>query len=181
MNITKHFQTILNIFLYFQRTSKETEEPETPQKKMYKCKIKGCNHAPFTNKHSLATHLMVTHKKEGSKYQICGKVMSKYHLSGHLDCHTLTKRFQCKEKLPRGVVCKRSYKEKSALIRHLRDKHMVQSLQGANVKITSIKKVDYETAGEYELEEEKEELRADKSMIWWGNLGKLFISRFGRV
>ena len=83
---------------------------------------------------------MVTHKKEGSKCQICGKVMSKYHLSCHLNHHTLTKRFQCKKKLPRGVVCERSYKQKSALIRHLRDKHRVKSLQGANVKIASVKK-----------------------------------------
>ena len=140
---------------------------------MYKCKIKECNQAPFTNKHSLATHLMVTHKKEGSKCQICGKVMSKYHLSGHLDHHTLTKRFQCKEKLPRGVVCERSYKQKSALIRHLRDKQRVKSLQSAIVNIASVKKVHYETAGDYEVEEKEEELRAEQVNELVGEFGEI--------
>ena len=88
--------------------------------------------------------------------------MSKYHISGHLDRHTLTKRFQCREKLSRNVVCDRGYKQKSVLIRHLKEKHGSKSLEVANVFITSEKQVSYETAGDYELEEEEEELRAEQ-------------------
>ena len=127
-----------------------------------KCKIKGCEHAPFTNKHSLATHIIVTHKKKGTKCHFCNKIMSKYHLHGHLDCHTLTKRFQCKQKLPRGGVCGRSYKQKSALIRHLREKHGVRTLEGANVKFTLEKQVDYETSGDFEIEEKILEMRVEQ-------------------
>ena len=88
--------------------------------------------------------------------------MSKYHLRGHLDHHPCTKRFQCKQKLPRGGVCERSYKQKSALIRHLREKHGVRTLEGANVKITSEKQVDYETSGDFEIEEEILEMRVEQ-------------------
>ena len=112
------------------------------------------------NKHSLATHLTVVHKKEGSKCQICGKVMSKYHLSGHLDKHILTKRFQCREKLSRNVFCESSYKQKSALRRHLRQKHEGKSLEVASVEIRGEEQVTYETSSDYEIEEEDEEFRA---------------------
>ena len=147
--LPEHYRTFSNNFehfLYFQRTledvklgqvgatATQTRRGEAARKKMYKCRIPGCDHTPFINKHSLVTHLMVTHKKEGSKCQICGKVMSKYHMSGHLDHHSLSKRFQCKEKFPGGAVCERSYKQKSALVRHLKEKHQ-KSLQSARVHI----------------------------------------------
>ena len=140
----------------------QTKQSEKALKKLYKCKIKGCQHAPFMNKHSLATNLMVVHKKEGSKWQIYGKVMSKHHISGHLDKHTLSKRFQCRERLSRNVVCDKNYKQKSASIRHLKEKHSGKCIEAANVVIRSEEQVRYETAGDYELEEEDEEQRAEQ-------------------
>ena len=65
--------------------------------------------------------------------------MSKYHISHQLDKQTLIKRFQCREKLSRNVVCDRSYKQKSALIRHLKEKHEGKSLEVADVFIASEK------------------------------------------
>ena len=65
----------------------------------------GCDHDPFKIKHALATHLLVFHEKKGSMCQICGKVMSKYHLSGHMDKHCITKRFECHEQSRKNVKC----------------------------------------------------------------------------
>ena len=160
-NNSKHFS-------YFQETPEEEEEacrppaPSKLRKMLYMCKVKGCDHAPFTNKHSLATHVIVTHKKEGSKCHINGKMMSKYHFPQHFDHHNLNKRFQCKQKLPGGDVCGRSYKQKSALIRCLREKHHIMSIESAHVKITSGQKVGYETAWDFEVEEEELELRMEQ-------------------
>ena len=118
----------------------------------------------------MATHLMVTHKQEGSKCQICGKVMSKYHMSDHLDHHSLSKRFQCKEKLPGGAVCERSYKQKSALVRHLKEKHQ-KSLQSAHVHIK--KNVQYETTGDYQDIEGEERMRAEQINHLVGEYGEV--------
>ena len=85
--------------------------------------------------------------------------MSKYHMSGHLDHQSLSKRFQCKEKLPGGTVCERSYKQKSALVRHLKEKHQ-KSLQSAHVHI--YKNVRYETTGDYQDIEGEERMRAEQ-------------------
>ena len=67
--------------------------------------------------------------------------MSKYRISGHLDTHTLTKRFQYREQWSRNVVHERSYKKRSALIRHLREKQGKKSLEISSVEIRGEEKV----------------------------------------
>ena len=109
----------------------------------------------------------------GSKCPICSKVMSKYHIAQHLDRHTLAKRFQCKQKLPRGDVCERSYKQKSALVCHLREKHNIKSIESAKIKIVEGKRVGYETLGHYEVEVEEMELR-------WEQVNSL-VEKYGEV
>ena len=151
-NITEHFCTLSNF--YFQgdsdvvqldqgkATATATGGSHKVIKKMYKC-------------------AMITHKKEGSKYQICGKVISKYHISSHMDKHTLSNRFQCKEKISKGVTCNKSYKQKSALIRHLSTKHNKSSLEVARVVIKEKKDVVYETPGDYYYITETQQEKAD--------------------
>ena len=156
-----------------QTPATQTKQSEKALNKLYKCKIKGCQHAPFMNKHSLATHLTMVHKKEELKCQICGKVMSKYHISGHLDKHTWSKRLQCKERLSRNVVYDKNYKQKSTLIRHLKEKHGGKSIEAANVVIRSEKQIRYETAGDYELEEEDEEQREEQINALVEDLGEV--------
>ena len=80
-------------------------------------------------------------------------------MSSHLDRHSLSKRFQCKEKLPGGVVCERSHKQKSALVRHLKEKHQ-KSLQSARVHI--LKNVRYETTDDYQDIEGEEGMRTQQ-------------------
>ena len=99
--------------------------------------------------------------------------MSKYHLAQHLDCHTLAKRFQCKHKLPRGDVCGRSCKQKSALIRHIREKHYIKSIESAQVKITSGKKAGYQMSGDYEVEAEELDLRVEQENTLVGKYGEI--------
>ena len=65
-------------------------------------------------------------------------------------------------KVARGDVCGRSYKQKSALIRHFREKHHIMSIESAHVKITSGQKVGYGTAWDFEIEEEELELRMEQ-------------------
>ena len=49
----------------------------------------------------------------------------------------------------------------------------MKSLQGANVKIASVKKVHYETTGDYEVEEKEEELRAEQDNELVGEFGEI--------
>ena len=64
--------------------------------------------------------------------------------------------------MPRGDVCERSYKQKSALVRHLREKHNIKSIEAAHIKIMEGKRVGYETSGDYAVEVEEMELRVEQ-------------------
>ena len=159
MHCIEQFHILSNF--YFQGDSEVIQEQEGagvtatvtggPQKalqKKYKCRIQGCTHPAFKTRHSLATHLKVYHKKQGSKCCICSKIMSKYHLAGHLDKHTLSQRHFCKEQIGK-VNCNKSYQQKSALICHLLEKCYKSSQKTANVFIKGERDVAYELAKEY--------------------------------
>ena len=75
--------------------------------------------------------------------------MSKYHLSGHMDKHSTKKRFECHEKILKNLKCKKAYKQKSALVRHMLEKHGKKNIESANVKILDEKEAEYETTGEF--------------------------------
>ena len=87
--------------------------------------------------------------------------MSKYHLSGHLDKHSLTHRYLCREKIAKGVNCNKSYKQKLALIRHLFAKHHKSSLEAGRVVIREEEDVVYETVGDYNYVAESQLEKAD--------------------
>ena len=66
---------------------------------------------------------------------ISGHIMSKHHLVQHMDKHCITKRFECHEKIGKNAICKKASKQKSALIRHLIEKHNKSNIELANIKI----------------------------------------------
>ena len=108
----------------------------------YKCKK--CDHTPFQMKYGLAKHVSVKHKSQGAKCKICGKNMLHYHLPDHMDSHSLTDRYICKEKVKgRGVVCNKGYKKKSAIQRHLKNDHKGKALGSANVEIKDVNELEY--------------------------------------
>ena len=125
------------------------------QVKKYKCRVKECKHDPFQTKHALARHLLVFHKKMGSMCDICGDIMSKHHLAQQMDKHYITKRFECNEKIGKNATCKKAYKQKSTLIRHIIEKHNKNNIEVANIKIRHESEVVYETSVDYEKIAEK--------------------------
>ena len=66
------------------------------------------------------------------------------------------------------AVCERSYKQKSALVRHLKEKHH-KSLEVARVNIQ--KNVQYETSGDYH--EDEEGMRVEQINELVGEYGKV--------
>ena len=129
MNIIEHFQTLLNI--YFQEELRNVSQVQQPPakttsstctksqvastddsarvlKQKFRCKVKGCNHAPFTIQYGLAQHIVTKHEKQGSICAICGCIMSEHYLEGHFDTHRLSNRYICKEKRD-GEVCNKDY------------------------------------------------------------------------
>ena len=126
MHQTEHYQTLSNNFklLFFRDSAEaiivqvqyqprqrkdrvETQQQDQPMKKKYKCRIQGCDYQPFQMKHSLVTHLLVFHEQKGSMCQICGKMMSKYHLSGHMDKHSTKKCLNAMKKSQKILNVKR--------------------------------------------------------------------------
>ena len=80
LNITEHFQTILNTFYIFSELLKITYEtdkqpPPATQTKEMETPHKNCTNVKQT---FLGNSSHGNSYKEGSKCQICGKVMSKY-------------------------------------------------------------------------------------------------------
>ena len=85
---------------------------------------------------------------------ICGHIMSKHHLAQHMDKHCITKRFECHEKIGKNVTCK-----KSALIRHLIEKHNKSNIELADIKIKEESEVVYETSVDCEEIAEQQSMR----------------------
>ena len=127
-----------------------------PMKKKYKCMVHGCDHDTFQTKHALATHLLVFHEKKRSLCQIC-----KYHLFGNMDKHCVTKRFEYHEKISKNVKCTKAYKQKSALLWHVAEKHGKKSIEVANVKIIDKAQAVYETTRDFKYLSEEQALRME--------------------
>ena len=92
-------------------------------------------------------------------FDICGHIMSKHHLAQHMDKHCITKRFECHEKIGKNATCKKAYKQKSTLIRHLIEKHNKSNTELANIKIKDESEVVYETSADYEEITEQQSMK----------------------
>ena len=74
--------------------------------------------------------------------------MSRHHLAGHLDKHTLSHRYVCKEKAGKKIFNK-NYQQKSSMVCHLLEKHCKSSLKSADVFVKGERDIDYEPPGKY--------------------------------
>ena len=101
--------------------------------------------------YSLAQHVVIKHKKQGSICAICGHIMSEHHLEGHFDTHCLSNRYICKEKKRDGVVCNKDYHQKQGLVRHLNIVHHQKSFDTSKVKVLDKKECVFETKDDYTM------------------------------
>ena len=130
-----------------------TTPEQLPMKKIFKCAK--CNHPPFQTKNGLAQHISI--------YDICGKTMSVHHLPDHKDSHSLRDRYICQEKVAStGKACQKSYKQKSGIVRHLKNVHKGKSFLSARLKIIDRKDLQYETKDNYAWKDQKKDLLADE-------------------
>ena len=152
LNIIEHSQTLLNIYLQGLQTltgqvatiptTLSVQTPSTsgddggmqirrrsstgpgqvPLKKRYHCTK--CVHPPFQTKYGLTQHISIKHESNRMECDICGKKMTAYHLLDHRDSHSLSDRYVCEEKVSKmRKACGKSYKQKSGIVRHLKNAH----------------------------------------------------------
>ena len=114
-------------------------------------------------KYGLACNVSIKHKDKGVQCEICSKSMLSYHLPNHKDLHVLFNRYICKERSKKlGAECGKGYKQKSAIMPHLKTDHKGKSLPSAKVQIIDRSKMQYETKDDYQVEEDEKEMAAEE-------------------
>ena len=139
------------------RRRSSTQPDATPLKKKYKC-VK-CFHPPFLTKCSLAEHVNIKHQSKGIACDICGNLMSAHHLGDHKDCHALSNKYICEEKKP-GKICLAGYKQKSGILRHVKNVHG-KTMKKAKVKIIDRSEIEYESREDYEVGKRERHMTAE--------------------
>ena len=127
---------------------------------VYKCTE--CSHPSFQNKYSLAEHISVKHEAQESQCNICLEMMSPHHLADHRDKHSINDRYICKEKLPAGQTCLKTYKQNLGIVRHLKNTHKGKSFGLARLDIIDRKDLKYITKEEYAQEHQVRDMVADE-------------------
>ena len=88
--------------------------------------------------------------------------MSVHHLPDHKDSHTLRDRYICQEKVAStGKACQKSYKQKSGIVRHLKNAHKGKSFSSARLKFIHRKDLQYKMKDNYTWEHQEKDLAVD--------------------
>ena len=77
--------------------------------------------------------------------------------------HSLRDRYICQEKVVNtGKACKKSYKQKSGIVRHLKNAHKGKSFSSARLKIIDRKDLQYKMKDNYAQEHQEKDLVVDE-------------------